>query len=473
MELTGKRTKIVATISDRKCDVDFLTKLFAAGMNVVRLNTAHQNHADTLKVITNVRQVSENIPLLLDTKGPEIRTNDTKKIVELTEGQKIDFIGDKTKESTDDCIYVNYDNFEKDIKIGETILIDDGEIAFSVDDKTDEKLICTVKNSGIVKGRKSVNVPGSHIDLPSLSSKDIGFIDFAIDNDIDFIAHSFVRNKEDVLSIQRILDKRKSKIKIIAKIENREGVDNLDEILEHAYGVMIARGDLGIEIPAEEIPSVQKEMIQKCVAHRTPVIVATQMLHTMIENPRPTRAEVSDVANAVYDGTDAIMLSGETAYGEYPIEAVETMTRIAKHVESRKEKFTNIKSAFTHSPTSSYLSKAAVKATIRLDLQGIVSDTMSGRTIRSLASYRGLMPVFAMCYDKTTMRELGLSYGVQANYIEPRKTTNEFYHEAFSFLFDKKYITINDKVVILAGNFGPGVGASFIEISEVKHLIER
>ncbi len=272
MKFTNKRTKIVATISDKKCDVSFLRELYEAGMNVVRLNTAHQNHADAMRVINNVREVSDKIPLLLDTKGPEIRTTETDELIELKEGDKISFRGDASQKSTKKCIYVTYAGFVNDIQIDSTILIDDGETAFAVVSKTQDALVCYVKNDGIIKSKKSVNVPDAHIDLPSLSSKDRKFIDFAIDNNLDFIAHSFVRNKEDILSIKRILNEKNSKIKVIAKIENQEGIDNLDEILDHAYGVMIARGDLGIEIPAEKIPSVQKMMIEKCISKRTPVI---------------------------------------------------------------------------------------------------------------------------------------------------------------------------------------------------------
>ncbi len=332
-----KQTKIVATISDRKCDVEFIKDLFDAGMNVVRINTAHQTPEDSLKVINNVRKVSDRIPILIDTKGPEIRTTLVKGDLFLKKGDKIAFKGEADAITTQKCIYVSYRNFVKEVPVGGDILIDDGELSFKVIDKKDNVLICEIMNDGWLGSRKSINVPGTEISLPSLTSRDVNYIQFAIDNDLSFIAHSFVRSKEDVIDIQKILDKKKSTLKIIAKIENKQGVDNIDEILDHAYGVMIARGDLGIEIPAEQIPTVQKKLIKKCVARRKPVIVATQMLHTMTEHPRPTRAEVSDVANAIFDGTDAVMLSGETAYGKYPLEAVKTMSRIAKQVEKNKQ----------------------------------------------------------------------------------------------------------------------------------------
>jgi pyruvate kinase len=328
-----KKTKIVATISDLNCDTKLIRDLKNAGMDVVRLNTAHQTHDDTLKVVNNVRKVSEQIALLLDTKGPEIRTTEASENIPVAFGDRVTIKGNAEKITTRDCVFVNYKGFVKDVPVGSRILIDDGEIELIVVDKIKSELICEATNNGIISGKKSVNIPSVHVKLPTLSQKDINYIHFAIDNKLDFIAHSFVRNKNDALAVQRILDERGSDIKIIAKIENQDGVDNIDEILDHVYGIMIARGDLAVEIPQERIPVVQKMIINKCIARRKPVITATQMLHSMIHNPRPTRAEISDVANAVYDGTDAIMLSGETAYGDYPVGAVETMSNIAQEIE--------------------------------------------------------------------------------------------------------------------------------------------
>jgi len=296
-----KQTKIVATISDLKCDVDFITELYENGMNVVRLNTAHQTQDDTLRVIENVRKVSDKIALLLDTKGPEVRTSDIDNPIDVLEGDEIYITSDKIDNVK--LFNVNYDGFVNDVSIGQVILIDDGETGLKVVKKTESALICKVQNDSVIKNKKSVNVPDASIQLPSLTQKDIDYIKFAAENNLDFIAHSFVRNKQDVIDVQLILDKYNSNAKIIAKIENREGIDNAEEILDHAYGIMIARGDLGIEILAEEVPVVQKKLIDMCIRRAQPVITATQMLHTMIKNPRPTRAEVSDVANAVFDGT--------------------------------------------------------------------------------------------------------------------------------------------------------------------------
>ena len=307
-----KHTKIIATISDQRCEVEFIDALYKAGMNVARLNTAHLQEDGLTKIVSNIRAVSDRIGILVDTKGPEVRTTITNEPIDFKSGDKVKMIGNIDGETSRDCIYVSYANFVKDLQIGSDILIDDGDLELKVSDKTADYLMCEVQNDATLGSRKSVNVPGVRINLPSLTDKDRVNIDWAIKNNIDFIAHSFVRNMQDVLDIQEILDAQKSSIKIIAKIENQEGVDNIDEILKAAYGVMIARGDLGIEVPAEKIPGLQRVLIRKCVEAKKPVIVATQMLHTMIKNPRPTRAEVTDIANAIYYRTDALMLSGET-----------------------------------------------------------------------------------------------------------------------------------------------------------------
>jgi len=316
-----KKTKIIATISNLKCDVPLLKKLYQAGMDVVRLNTAHQTPEQAIEVIENVRRVSDRIALMIDTKGPEIRTTEAKEEIPVKSDDIIHVKGDKNGLSSAECVCVTYDRFVEELSPGDMILIDDGDIELCVLEKTSQTLKCIVRNDGFIRGRKSINLPSVHIkNLPSLSDKDRSFVDLAVENDIEFIAHSFVRTKEDILAIQDILDASRSPVKIIAKIENREGVDNIDEILDHAYGVMVARGDLAIEIPAEKIPIIQKTLIKKCIERRKPVIIATQMLQSMVNSPRPTRAEVSDVANACLDHTDAVMLSGETAYGKYPLE---------------------------------------------------------------------------------------------------------------------------------------------------------
>ncbi|MCG8310159.1 MAG: pyruvate kinase [Cytophagales bacterium] len=468
-----KKTKIVATISDRNCDKKLIRDLMISGMDVVRLNTAHQTHEDTLKVVNNVRAVSDQIALLLDTKGPEIRTTEASERVPVAFGDKVAIKGDPDGITSEECVYVNYKGFVKDVPIGSRVLIDDGEIELIVVEKSKSRLICEATNNGVISGKKSVNIPSVHVKLPTMSQKDIDYIHFAVDHDLDFIAHSFVRNKKDAIAVQRILDERESDIKIIAKIENQDGVDNIDEILDHVYGIMIARGDLAVEIPQERIPIIQKMIINKCIARRKPVITATQMLHSMIHNPRPTRAEISDVANAVYDGTDAVMLSGETAYGDYPVSAVETMSNIAVEIESSTPSIKETPLLIVNNEISAFLANSAVRASIELNAKAIIADTNKGRTIRALAAYRGRNIIFAQCYDKGVMRELALSYGVSVNYSKKEVTTEAFLCDALKSLQKNFKLKRNDRVVVLAGNFGPSHGPSFIEISTAENLQEK
>ncbi|MFW5759350.1 MAG: pyruvate kinase [Cyclobacteriaceae bacterium] len=470
--MINKRTKIVATISDRNCDPGLIKQLIKAGMNVVRLNTAHQTYEETLKVINNVRSVADHVSILLDTKGPEIRTTKAEEEIPVDSGDKICIKGDPNGISSRGMLYVSYPSFVDDVPMGSVILIDDGSIELKVIEKKEDCLLCEVLNQGLIEGKKSVNIPSVHVKLPALSQKDIDYIHFAIENELDFIAHSFVRRKEDVFAIQEILDKHKSPIKIIAKIENQEGVDNIDEILENTYGIMIARGDLAVEIPQERIPGVQKALIQKAIEHRKVVITATQMLHSMINSPRPTRAEISDVANAIYDGTDAVMLSGETAYGKYPVKAVETMANIAIQAEQSLTGIRETSYKVLNTQVTAYLTYSAMKAAVDLNAQAIIADTSSGRTIRGLSAYRGPKMIFAQCYDKRVMRELSLVYGAFTNYMEPNHLSNEqFIFEALNNLKSRDRVQNEDLVVVIAGNFGPTHGASFIEISSVEKLL--
>lgn len=455
------------------CEVPLLKELYQAGMDVVRLNTAHQTPEEALGVIQNVRAVSDRIAIMIDTKGPEIRTTESKEEIAVKSGDIITVKGDKNTLCSEECVCVTYDGFVNELSPGDKILIDDGDIELCVLDKNGESLTCEVKNDGYIRGKKSINLPNVKIkNLPSLSEKDKSFVRLAAEQDIDFIAHSFVRKKEDILAIQDILDDKKSRVKIIAKIENQEGVDNIDEILDHAYGVMVARGDLAIEIPAQKIPIIQKKLVEKCIERRRPVIIATQMLQSMIHSPRPTRAEVSDVANACLDHTDAVMLSGETAYGKYPIEAVKMMAKIAKEIETSLSSFIDT-SYESENDVTGYLSKAAVKASMRLNTRALVADSISGRTIRSLAAYRGESPIYAQCYDKRVMRELALSYGVSANYMQPDLTSHEFLQTALTRLLKEDWFDENSLITVLAGNFGSSFGASYVEISTAENLLKR
>ena len=473
----SKHTKIVATISDKRCEVEFLQELFEAGMNVVRMNSAHLTEEGFQKIISNVRAVSPEIAILMDTKGPEIRTTFIKddETIQIKTGDKIRIAGDPAGITSSEYIYCSYTSLVKDLSVGTDLLIDDGEIDLRVIEKTVDYLVCEAQNDGKLGSRKSVNIPGVRINLPSLTEKDKKNILLAIDYNVDFIAHSFVRSKQDILAIQEILDDNVSPINIIAKIENQEGVDNIDEILEVAYGVMVARGDLGIEVPQEKIPGIQRMLIRKCVEAKKPVIVATQMLHTMIQNPRPTRAEVTDVANAIYYRTDALMLSGETAYGKYPVEAVRTMAKIAEEAEKTKQTVNDIQVPMPESKmdATSFLAQQAVKGTNLLNADAIITDSYTGTTARYIAAFRGRNPVFAICYKERTVRQLALSYGVFPLYQEIRKSTRVYLVSALKMLKQKAWLKGEDLVIYLSSSFGVAGGTTFLEINHVDTIINN
>ena len=463
-----KRTKIVATISDKRCEIGFLRELYEAGMNVVRLNTAHQTLDEAMKVVRNVRAVSDQIALLIDTKGPEVRTCDIVVPVRVGKGEIIFMTGDRTLVA-EKLIHVSYEHFVRDVQIGDKILVDDGDVELIVRDKKENCLELEASNPGEIKDKKSINVPGVNMHLESLSDKDRKFIQFAMDNKLDFIAHSFVRNKQDVMEIQQILDEQHSNIKIIAKIENQEGVNHIDEILDHVYGVMVARGDLAIEIDAEKIPLIQRYIVNKCIESKKPVIIATQMLHTMIDHPRPTRAEVSDIANAVFSGTDAIMLSGETAYGDYPLEAVKVMSRVAEANESILPPDANRNLVRINNEITAAWARVAVRMTTMLPIKAIVVDTNSGRTARYLSAFRGGLPVYARCYDEHVMRELALSFGVRPYFSVKPHSRDEFMRDIPQVLLQNGYQP-EDQILVIGGSFGHVRGASFLEVCKISDI---
>ncbi len=469
-----KHTKIVATISDKNCDVQFLHSLFKEGMNVVRMNSAHLDEEGFNKIITNVRAVSNRIGILMDTKGPEIRTTCTEIPIELKTGDIIKVMGRPDGVSSKEILYVSYPKFVDDVKVGGMILIDDGEIELKVIQKEKDVLVCMAMNDATIGSRKSINVPGLRLNLPSVTEKDRKNILFAIDAGIDFIAHSFVRNKQDVLDIQKILDEHNSPIKIISKIENQEGVDNIDEIIDVSYGIMVARGDLGIEISQEKIPGLQRIIIRKCIAAKKPVIVATQMLQSMITNPRPTRAEVTDIANAIYYRADAVMLSGETAYGKYPVEAVRTMTRVAREAEETKLQENDIRVPIPDDDldVTSFLAKQAVKTSQKLHVKAIITDSFTGKTARYLAAFKGRATVYAVCYKEKTMRELSLSYGVWAVHREDEHDTKQYFIHALAQLLSEKMVSRNDMVAYLGSSFGVGGSTSFLELNNVARILD-
>lgn len=331
-----KRTKIICTISDKMCDEAFIRALYERGMNIVRINSAHSSLEGAQMIVDTVRTVSKDIKILIDTKGPEIRLTDTDipDGIRVREGETMEFRNNVGFSSSRRYLNTNCATFTEDVPIGASILIDDGSIGFLVTDKDNGRLICRVLNSGVIKSRKNVNVPDVHISLPALTERDVTYVRWAISQNLDYIAHSFVRTAEDLVEINHMVNEGMSGISVISKIENQQGIDHIQEILEHSQGVMIARGDLGVEVPLERLPVIQRMIVHKCHEMEKMVIIATQMLHTMIENPRPTRAEVSDVANAIYQHVSAVMLSGETAFGKYPLEAVDIMRRIIIEVEN-------------------------------------------------------------------------------------------------------------------------------------------
>ena len=469
-----KQTKIVCSISDRRCDVDFIRGLFNAGMNVVRMNTAHATPDGIRSIIRNTRAVSSHIGILIDTKGPEVRTTDVESPIEYKTGDVVRIFGRPEMNTTHDIINVSFPDFAKDVKVGDIILFDDGAIGMKVMGIEGPAVYVEVQNDGVLGAHKSVNVPGEHIDLPALTEKDKRNINLAIEEDIDFIAHSFVRSADDVHAVQKILDERHSDIKIISKIENQEGVDNIDEIINASYGIMVARGDLGIEVPVEKIPGIQRMIIRKCVERHKPVIVATQMLHTMITNPRPTRAEVTDIANAIYSNTDALMLSGETASGKYPLEAVKTMAAVAEQAENDRNSFDAMYNVplNEHCSQREFLSHSAIESTRLLGIAGIVTASKSGYTARCLATYRGPKPILAICYNDKLQRWLNLSYGVIAVRQKEKASSGEIFNAALRMLRQKGYVTNEDKVAYLSGALDSlGDGTTLLELIKVGDRI--
>ena len=449
-----KKTKIVCTLGPASENEETLRELIKNGLNVCRLNFSHGSHEEHKGRMDLVKKLREelNMPtaILLDTKGPEIRTGkfDVPEVF-LEEGQTFtitmkDVMGDKER-----CT-VSYKGLANDVKPGDTILIDDGLVGLTVKEVNNDNIVCEVQNSGIVKNHKGVNVPGVKVNLPAITEKDRSDIEFGIEQGIDFIAASFVRKVSDVLAIREILEENNAEhIKIISKIENQEGVENLDEIIEVSDGIMVARGDLGVEIPTEEIPVVQKLMIKKCNEAGKPVITATQMLDSMIRNPRPTRAEVTDVANAIYDGTDAIMLSGETAAGKYPVEAVKTMATIAKRAEetmrNRRDKINKSKNV------TDAISYATCTTAMDLEARAILSSTASGHTARMVSKFRPDCPIVATTSNESVRRQLALTWGVLPLMREKSANIDQVIVNSIEAAKTSNYVSKDDVVVITAG----------------------
>lgn len=455
-----RKTKIVCTIGPASESVEKLVELINAGMNVARLNFSHgdfNEHGVRIKNIRKAAQITgKNIAILLDTKGPEIRTHTMENgAIELIAGSEI-IVSMKEVIGTTEKISVTYPGLINDVQVGSTILLDDGLIGLEVLslDKQHGEIKTKVLNSGTLKNKKGVNVPGVSVNLPGITEKDANDILFGIEQDIDFIAASFVRRASDVLEIRELLEANNAThIQIIPKIENQEGVDNIDEILEVSDGLMVARGDLGVEIPAEEVPLVQKELIKKCNALGKPVITATQMLDSMQRNPRPTRAEASDVANAIFDGTDAIMLSGETAAGNYPVEAVKTMHNIAKRAEtalSYREILTN-RSKLIGKNVPDAIGQSVAHTALNLDVKAIIAPTESGHTALMISKYRPKAPIVAVTSSESISRKLALAWGVYPQTGREVNTIDEMLDIAVVASINSGIVTHGDLVVITAG----------------------
>ncbi|AIQ73447.1 MULTISPECIES: pyruvate kinase [Paenibacillus] len=471
-----RKSKIVCTIGPASESLENIKKLILAGMNVARLNFSHGDFEEHGARINTIRQASKElnktVAILLDTKGPEIRTG--KLEVEPIELVQDEYLTLTTEEilGNQDRISITYSELPNDVQVGSTILIDDGLIGLTVVDIQGTEIKTRIVNGGTIKSKKGVNVPGVNISLPGITEKDTNDILFGIEQDIDFIAASFVRKASDVQEIRELLEKNNaSHIQIISKIENQQGVDNLDEILEASDGLMVARGDLGVEIPAEDVPLAQKLMIQKCNVAGKPVITATQMLDSMQRNPRPTRAEASDVANAILDGTDAIMLSGETAAGKYPVESVLTMSRIAEKAESalnHHEIFMKQQTAQETTVTEAISQSVAISA-LDLNAKAIISSTVTGHTARVVSKYRPKAPIIAVTTQERTMRQLSLVWGVTPVFGQVASSTDELLETAIKGGKDSGLVQTGDLVVITAGiPLGRSGSTNLVKVSTIE-----
>ena len=454
-----KKTKIVCTIGPASESVETLVQLIEAGMNVCRLNFSHGDHDEHLARIKNIREASKitgkMVAILLDTKGPEIRTHNMKDgIVSLVSGETVR-ISMTEVEGTKEKFSISYEGLINDVVVGNHILLDDGLVDLEVTDldTANGEIVTVVKNSGILKNKKGVNVPGVSTNLPGITDKDAADIIFGIEHDVDYIAASFVRRASDVLAISEILEKHDAtNIQIIPKIENQEGIDNIDEILKVSHGLMVARGDLGVEIPTEEVPIAQKMLIEKCNRLGKPVITATQMLDSMQRNPRPTRAEAGDVANAIFDGTDAVMLSGETAAGDYPVEAVTTMATIAiRAEEARVGQDAFALKAYSKTDMAEAIGQSVGHTAKNLNIETIVAATESGHTARMISKYRPKAHIVAVTFSESQARKLALSYGVYPYVSKKPSTTDEMMDLAAIVAKNNGYAKEGDLIIITAG----------------------
>ena len=462
MKKVLRKTKIVGTIGPASQSEEMLTKLMNAGLNVTRINFSHGGYEENGEKIETIKKVrsalNRPVALLLDTKGPEIRTGVLEtgnEKVTIEEGQEFtfvndDIIGNNTKTS------ISYKELYKDVKVGGTLLVDDGALEFEITEIKGKDIVCKALNTGRLGSRKTMNVPGVKVDLPALTQKDIDDITEGIKRGFDYIAASFVRKASDVIALRNLLDSNGGeRVKIISKIENQEGIDNFEEILELSDGIMVARGDMGVEIPMEQVPIVQKRFIKRCNQVGKPVITATQMLESMTSNPRPTRAEVSDVANAVYDTTGAIMLSGECAMGKYPVECVQAMSKISKAIEAD----TNYWKRFNKNATSadfndieSHVAYTTCVTAQNMKAAGIVAYTHKGDSVRKLAGFGAGCPIFAITDDEKTFNQLSVSFNVVPVLVMGEKTIEDTICKGIEKIKADELVEAGDVLVISGGS---------------------
>jgi len=451
-----KNTKIICTIGPASQNPETIKKLILAGMNVARLNFSHGSYEEQANKFHMIQDASKElgipVAILQDTKGPEIRLRDfANSKEELKAGQKFTLTTEEI-EGTNEKVSITYQQLPNDVEEGMAILLDDGLIELKVDKVIATDIECTVINGGFVSNKKGVNVPGAELSMPFISDVDREDILFGIKMGFDFLACSFVRSKADILEVRKILDENNAKTKVIAKIENMQGIRNLSEILEVSDGIMVARGDMGVEIPLEEVPVIQKKMIKKAIATGKQVITATQMLESMTKNPRPTRAETTDVANAIYDGTTAIMLSGETASGQYPVEAVETMTKIAQRTELDIDYINRFQRQEMHGvDVTNAISHATCTTAMDLKAAAIITVTMSGFTAEMIARYKPNCPIIACSVDERVCRQVNMLWGVRPLLIDKKETAEELFKEGVRKAEEAGYVKKGDIVVITAG----------------------
>ena len=449
-----RKTKIICTLGPSTDKGDVLRDLIANGMNVARFNFSHgssEEHGGRLAKLKALREeLGKPVAALLDTKGPEIRLKEFKNGVEMLEAGQTFTLTTREVEGTKEICSVTYKDLPQDVQPGGTIMLDDGLIMLHIEQVTDTDIICTVLNSGKIKTKKGVNVPGVHLSMPYLSQKDREDIIFGVQNGFDFIAASFVRTAQDVYDIRNLLNEYDSNIRIIAKIENREGVNNIDSILSAADAVMVARGDLGVEIDFTELPGIQKDIIDRSFSFGKPIVTATQMLDSMMVNPRPTRAEISDVANAIYDGTSAIMLSGETAAGDYPVEALKTMSAIAERTEN-EEHYRPQRHAEIQISVSDATAHAACLTAKDVNAAAIVTVSESGNTARLLSKYRPKQPIIACVMDEQVQRQLSLSWGITSLLMGPAHSTDELIEMSTALAEKNGYLHNGELAVVTAG----------------------